>query len=140
MKHLNETNLLGHLGDKPELRFTQAGVPFAKFSMATTDAFTDDKGNTQHSTDWHKVAVWGKQAQNAADYLVKGSKVLVKGKVKNNHWEKDGVVHRDYEIKAFDIFYLDSKNSKSNSNSNDDSINNSEDASNSQPVDNNNLA
>ena len=104
----NKITLVGNLGDKPELKFTQSGTPLATFSIATTEKYMDKSGESKDRTDWHKIAVWGKQGQIVSDYLDKGRKVLVAGKLRNNNWEsKEGVKHKDYEILADKVLFLD---------------------------------
>ena len=67
----NKAILIGRLGRDPELRYTQNGTPVTQLSLATNEAYTDREGNRQERTEWHRVVVWNKQAENAARHLAK---------------------------------------------------------------------
>ena len=82
MLSLNKVMIIGNLGRAPEVRYTQGGDPVANFSVATTTRWRDDRGEQQEHTEWHDVVAWRGLAQVAADYLHKGSKVFVEGKLK----------------------------------------------------------
>lgn len=86
---MNKVIILGRLGADPELR--DAGqTKVTNLSLATTEKWTDKSGEKQERTEWHRVVVWGKQAENCARYLSKGSMALVEGKLQTRSWEKDG--------------------------------------------------
>lgn len=83
--------IIGNLGRDPEIRYTQAGEPIANFSMATSEKWTDKSGQKQERTEWHRVEVFGKQAQVVRDYLTKGRPVYVEGSIRYEEWtDKDG--------------------------------------------------
>lgn len=101
MAGVNQVNVLGNLGQDPELRHTQGGEAVATMSVATSEQWTDKDGKKHEETEWHRVVVWGKQAENCSKYLTKGSKVFVQGKLKTRSWEdKDGVKRYTTEIVA----------------------------------------
>ena len=81
--------LLGNLGRDPELRYTPTGKPVATLSVATSRRWKDN-GEVKEATDWHRVIVWGKQAEVAAEYLKKGSPVMIEGRLSTRSYEKDG--------------------------------------------------
>lgn len=91
--------LLGRLGRDPETRFTQGGQAVCNFSIATDESFKDKNGEKQKRTEWHKIVVWGKQAEIAQKYLVKGSQLFLEGKIQTRKWQnKDGVDQASFEI------------------------------------------
>jgi single-strand DNA-binding protein len=91
MSSLNKVILIGNLGRDPEIRYTQGGEPIANFSLATSERWTDKNGQKQERTEWHRVEIFGKQAQIARDYLSKGRSVYVEGSVRYDEWtDKDG--------------------------------------------------
>ena len=87
---MNKVILTGNLGADPEVRYTQSGIPVATFSVATTERWKDKDGNKQESTEWHRVVVWNRLAEIAGEYLSKGSKVLVEGKMVTRKWQDQG--------------------------------------------------
>ena len=107
-KSLNRVQLLGHIGQAPEIK-TIAENKVANFSIATTESYKDSSGNKQEITDWHKIVCWGKLAEIVEKYIGKGSKVFIEGKLKTKSYEKDGKKSYITEIKAESIIMLDSK-------------------------------
>ena len=100
MAGVNQVTVLGNLGQDPELRYTQSQEPVVTMSVATSEQWTDKAGEKHEETEWHRIVVWGKQAENCAKYLAKGHKVCVIGKLKTRSWEKDGVKRYSTEIVA----------------------------------------
>ncbi len=96
MASLNRIQLIGNLGKDPELRYTKSQTPFARFSLATTEEFTNSSGEKQKKTQWHNLVVWGKQAEIADRYLHKGKQIYVEGKVE----------YRDYEDQSGQKRYI----------------------------------
>jgi single-strand DNA-binding protein len=91
MASVNKVILIGNLGKDPEMRYTQGGDPIANFSLATNEAWTDRSGQKQERTEWHRVEVFGKPAQVAADYLSKGRQVYIEGSIRYDEWtDRDG--------------------------------------------------
>ena len=89
MGSVNQVMLLGNLGRDPELRYTPTGKPVATLSIATSRRWKDN-GEVKQATDWHRVIVWGKQAEVAGEYLKKGSPVMIEGRLSTRSYEKDG--------------------------------------------------
>jgi len=80
MASVNKVILVGNLGRDPEVRYTTGGTPVANFTMATTDRWNDAaSGERKEKTEWHRIVVWGKQAEIAGEYLRKGRQVYVEG-------------------------------------------------------------
>jgi single-strand DNA-binding protein len=108
MASLNEVKLIGNLGTDPELRYTTGNqTPVCNMSLATTEQYTDQGGTVHKSTEWHRIVVFGRQAENAAKYLVKGRQVLITGKLHTQRWtDKDGNARYTTEIVAANVQYL----------------------------------
>lgn len=83
---MNLVILLGNLGADPELRYTTNGTPVANFPLATTEKWKDDQGVKQEKTTWHKIQAWGVNATNCANFLTKGSKLQITGKLDEQPW------------------------------------------------------
>jgi single-strand DNA-binding protein len=114
MRGLNKVTLIGNLGKEVELQKLEGNVSVAKFSLATTDAYKDDKGQTHASTEWHNVVLWRGLADLAAKYLTKGSMVYVEGKLKTRSYDdRDGIKRTVVEIIAEQVILLDKKISNS---------------------------
>lgn len=88
-KGLNKVQLIGHLGKDPELRYTPSGIAVCNFSLATTESFKQDD-EWKDKTEWHNIVAWRKLAETCSNYLKKGSKVYVEGKLQTESYEKDG--------------------------------------------------
>ena len=87
----NSVQLIGNLGQKPEIITLQNGTKLAKFSLATNESFKDSKGEKQTQTEWHNLIAWGKTAELVEMLLDKGKEVAIKGKLTYNKYEdKDG--------------------------------------------------
>jgi single-strand DNA-binding protein len=82
----NKVFLIGHLGQDPELRHTQGGSKVASFSIATNEAWVNKDGQKQERTEWHRIVVWGKQAETASEYLKKGRQVFIEGRLQTRKW------------------------------------------------------
>lgn len=107
MSGLNKAMLIGNLGRDPELKYTQNGNSVCNFSIATSESWKDKDGNSKESTEWHRIVVWGKQAENCAKYLVKGRTVYVEGNLRTRQWEdKDGNKRNTTEINAQVVQFL----------------------------------
>lgn len=94
---LNKAQIIGHLGNDPEVRYTQGGQCVANISVATTERWTKD-GEQQERTEWHRVVFFGKLGEIAGEYLKKGAQVYVEGKLQTDKYEKDGVTHYTTKI------------------------------------------
>lgn len=108
-KSLNKVILIGNLGKDPELRYTNSGVPVATFSVATNEQWKDNEGNTQERTEWHNIVAWQKLAEICAEYLKKGSKVYIEGRLQTRSWDDKNTGQKRYitEIVANDMIMLD---------------------------------
>ncbi len=102
MAGINKVILIGNLGRDPELRYTASGVPVATFTLATTEEWKDkNTGNKQEHTEWHRIVAWRRLGEICGEYLHKGSKVYVEGKLRTRAWEdKDGNTRYTTEIVA----------------------------------------
>lgn len=104
---LNQVNLIGRLGQKPELATTQGGVTLAKFSLATTESWTDrNSGQRQERTEWHRLVLFGRLAEIAVQYLEKGDLAYFSGKLQTQEWEKDGIKRYTTEVVVSDMKML----------------------------------
>ncbi len=107
---LNRVMIIGRLGQDPQLKYTQMGMPIATFSVATDESFTDRDGNRQQRTEWFRVVVFQKAAENCSRFLRKGSLVYVEGSLQTRKWQdQQGVDHSLVEIKAQRVDFLDKR-------------------------------
>jgi single-strand DNA-binding protein len=98
---VNKVILVGRLGRDPETRYTGGGQAVANFSVATDESYKDKAGERQKRTEWHKIVVWGKQAEIAQQYLKKGSLVFIEGRIQSREWQdKEGQKRTSFEIVA----------------------------------------
>lgn len=105
----NKVTLVGRLGADPELRYTQNSTPVANFSLATDESYTDKDGNRQKKTEWHRIVVWSKQAENASQYLAKGRTALIEGKIQTRQFQdQEGQTRYVTEIIAQNVVFLPS--------------------------------
>ena len=107
---INKVILIGNLGKDPELRYTSSGVAVASFTLATNESWKDPEGNVQERTQWHSIVAWRKLAEICGEYLKKGSKVYLEGKLQyRNYDDKNGVKRYVTEIVLDELLMLDSK-------------------------------
>jgi single-strand DNA-binding protein len=98
---LNMTQIIGHLGRDPEVRYTPEGTAVAKLAVATNETWKDKDGEKQERTEWHRVALFDKTAEIAAEYLKKGSLVYLQGRLQTRKWQgEDGQDRYTTEIIA----------------------------------------
>jgi single-strand DNA-binding protein len=98
---VNKVILVGRLGRDPETRYTSGGQAVANFSVATDESYKDKNGERQKRTEWHKIVVWGKQAEIAQQYLKKGSLIFIEGRIQSREWQdKEGQKRTSFEIVA----------------------------------------
>lgn len=101
MASVNKVILIGNLGRDPEVRHTANGTAVANFTMATTERWSDPSGERKERTEWHRIVVWAKQAEIAAEYLRKGSPVYVEGSLQTREWtDREGQKRYTTEIRA----------------------------------------
>lgn len=109
---LNKVQLIGHLGADPEVRYTEGNVPVVSFNVATNESYKDQNGNLVDRTEWHRIVAWRKLAELLGEYLHKGSKVYLEGKLQTRSWDdKDGVKRYTTEVVVSEFVFLDSKGS-----------------------------
>ena len=98
--YINKAMVFGNLTRDPELRALPSGAPVCSFSIATNRTYKKADGTKQEEVEFHNIVVFGRQAENCAQYLKKGSTAYVEGRIKTRSWEKDGVKHYKTEINA----------------------------------------
>ncbi|MDX1622453.1 MAG: single-stranded DNA-binding protein [Gemmatimonadota bacterium] len=108
-RSLNKVMLIGNLGADPELRHTASGVAVATFSLATNWTRRTEDGETEENTEWHNVVVWRRLAEICQEYLQKGSKVYLEGRIQTRSWEDAKTGQRRYmtEVVANEMIMLD---------------------------------
>jgi single-strand DNA-binding protein len=107
-KSFNQAIVMGNLTRDPELRSTPSGQQVASFAVATNRTWMDSSGERKEAVEYHEIVAWGKLGELAAQYLAKGRKVMVIGRLQTQSWEKDGVKRSRTEIVASDVNFLDS--------------------------------
>lgn len=101
MASVNKVILVGNLGRDPEMRYMPSGDALASFSIATTDTWKDKSGQRQERTEWHRISMFGKQAEIAGQYLKKGSSVYIEGRLQTRKWtDKEGHERQTTEVVA----------------------------------------
>ena len=107
MGSVNKVILVGNLGRDAELRYTPGGAAVATLNLATTEVRNDKGGQRQEKTEWHRIVLWGKQAESLQEYLTKGKQIYVEGRLQTRQWDdKDGNKKYTTEIKADRITLL----------------------------------
>jgi single-strand DNA-binding protein len=105
---MNKVELVGRLTAKPELRYTSSNMAYARFSVAINRTYTNAQG--ERGTDFINVVVWGKQAENVANYLDKGRLVAVEGSIQTGSYtDKDGNKRTSFDVRANNVEFLSSK-------------------------------
>lgn len=118
---LNKTMLIGRITKKPELKNTSTGQNVTSFTVVTNRSWKDKDGNKQEKAEFHNVVAWAKLAEICAQYLNKGKKVYVEGRLQTRDWEgKDGVKRYRTEIVLDNMIMLDRAGSNSKSNSSEE--------------------
>lgn len=101
MASVNKVILVGNLGRDPEIRYMPSGDAMANLNLATTDSWKDKNGEKQEKTEWHRIVMFGKQAEIAGEFLKKGSQVYIEGRLQTRKWtDKDGQERYTTEIVA----------------------------------------
>jgi single-strand DNA-binding protein len=105
---LNKCMIIGNLGRDPEMRYTPSGQAVTQFTVAVNRNYKDQQGERQEETEWFRVVAWGQQAEFAAEYLRKGGKVYVEGRLQTRQWEgQDGQKRYTTELVANTIQNLE---------------------------------
>lgn len=96
---INKVILVGRLGQSPEVRYSAQGTAVCNLSLATGESWKDkNTGQVQERTEWHRIVLYGKLAEVAGQYLSKGSKVYIEGKLQTREWERDGIKRYTTEV------------------------------------------
>ena len=106
---INKAILIGNLGADPEVRYTQSGAAVANFNLATTETWTKD-GKKEEKTEWHRIVAFARLGEICGEYLSKGSRVYIEGRIQTRQWDdKDGNKRYTTEIVAREMKMLSSK-------------------------------
>lgn len=108
-RSLNQVTLMGNLTRDPELRQTPGGQSVCSFSLALNRAYKDQGGQWQEATDYIDVVAWGPLAERVSQYLSKGRRCLVQGRLQSRSWEQDGQKRSKVEVLANDVTFLDGR-------------------------------
>jgi single-strand DNA-binding protein len=109
-RSLNKVQLIGNLTRDPELRYTPSGTAVCSFSIATNRSWTNDAGEKKDEVEFHRIVAWNKLAELCSQFLVKGRKVFVEGRLQTRSWAaQDGTQKQTTEIIISDMILLDSK-------------------------------
>ncbi len=108
-RSLNQVTLMGNLTRDPELRQTPTGQNVTSFSLALNRSYKDASGEWQEATDYIDIVCWGPLAERVAQYLSKGRRCLVQGRLQSRSWEQDGQKRNKVEVLANDVTFLDSR-------------------------------
>lgn len=107
-KSLNRVQLIGNLGKDPEIKYTPSGTAVAKLTIATNERYKDKGGEWQDRTEWHNVVLWQRLAEIAGEYLKKGGKVYIEGRLQTRSWDDKQTGQKKYmtEVVASDLILL----------------------------------
>ena len=109
----NKVQLIGNLGNKPDVRTLESGRKLARFNLATNETYKNGKGEKVTETQWHNLVAWGKVAEHAEKYLDKGSKVAIEGKlIHHSYNDKEGNKKYVSEVEVNEVLMLDNKPAK----------------------------
>lgn len=111
-KGLNKVQIIGHLGKDPEMRYTPSGKPVTTFTVAVSRTWSASDGEHHNETEWFNVVAWSALAETCKQYLSKGQRVYVEGRLQTRRWDdKEGQKHTSVEIVANDMIMLDRRDS-----------------------------
>ncbi len=106
----NKVQLIGNLGNAPEIKTLDSGKKMARFSIATNESYRNQKGEKITDTEWHLLVAWGKVADLAEQYLQKGSEIAIEGKLTHRDYtDNDGIKRYITEVEVNEILLLDKK-------------------------------
>lgn len=110
---INKAILIGNLGRDPEVKYTQSGTAIANFSIATSERWKDkNTGEQKERTEWHRIDAWGRLGEICGEYLSKGSRVYIEGRIQTDEWQdKDGNKRYTTKIVANEMKMLDRRDS-----------------------------
>ena len=110
MVSMNKIMLIGNVGIDPEMRFTPNGIPVTSFSVATNRYYTSPEGERKEETTWFRVVTFRKQAESCSQFLTKGQRVYVEGRLRTREWEgQDGQKRTTIEVIADRVLFLDKR-------------------------------
>lgn len=114
-RSVNKVILIGNVGKDPEVRYTPSNQAVAQFSLATSESWKDQSGKQVEKTEWHNLVVWGKLAEICQEYVKKGHKIYVEGRLQTRSWDdkETGAKRYTTEIVVTDLLMLTSKGSGS---------------------------
>lgn len=107
----NSVQLIGRLGNEPQVRSFDSGKKMATFSLATNETYYNNKGERVEDTQWHNIVVWGKKADIVEQYLEKGHEIAIEGKLINRSYEKEGEKKYITEINVNELLMMEKKKS-----------------------------
>lgn len=114
MAYLNKIMVIGNVGSDPEMRFTPNGKPVTNFNMATNRFYNAQDGERKKETEWFTVVTWDRQAETCNQFLTKGQRVYVEGRIRTRTWDgPDGQKHFRVEIHASRVIFLERRESGS---------------------------
>jgi single-strand DNA-binding protein len=111
-KSINRVEILGNVGKDPDIRATKTGMVIASFSIATSEGVKDDQGNWSDRTEWHNCTAFKRTAEIVRDYVKKGSKIYITGRLNTSSYEKDGVKMYSTKILVGELILLSGKDDK----------------------------
>jgi len=107
---VNKVILIGNLGSDPEVKYTPSGVPVANVNLATNESWSDRSGEKQERTEWHRLVIWRKLAEIVGQYLKKGSKIYIEGRLETRSWDdQSGQKRYTTEVVVNDLQMLDGR-------------------------------
>ena len=110
MASLNRLEIIGNLGNAPEMKFSPSGKPMTSFNVATNWVYTSSEGERKQETEWFNVITWGKLAEQCNQFLDKGKLVYAEGRLHTRRWEdNEGVKHTQVELIANKVIFLDKR-------------------------------
>ena len=108
-RSLNKVMIIGHIQpNDPELRYTQSGRPICSFKLVTDESYKDKDGQLHERSEWHRIVFWGKPGEIIANYMKKGRRIYVEGRIQTRSYEQDGQTKYLTEIVGNDFLFLDS--------------------------------
>ena len=119
---LNKVILIGNVGSEPEVQYVQENVPVAKFRLATNESYKSKEGEKITNTEWHNVVIWRGLAKVVEQYVKKGSKLYIEGKLTTRQYEKDGQTKYFTEIVGRNMIMLDRKEDYNAAGNNADNV------------------
>jgi single-strand DNA-binding protein len=119
----NKVQLIGRLGQSPEVKHLESGKTVANFSLATNEKYKNAKGELMENTEWHNLVAWGKTAEIIEKYVQKGSEIAIEGKLTSRSWEdKDGNKRYTTEVVVNELLLMGKPKGSSNSAKSDDDL------------------